>query len=211
MLQKSKSKRISKLKFLIILPLMLSMLTYVACSEEPGVNSDQEEISAREKLEEITLSASDSEISSQEKKRILDILDGESSGSSLSDEKEQTSLVVPFAVVEEVPVYPGCETLASNSDRKECLAAKITDLVNKNFDTSLGREHGLTGLNRIYVQFKINKEGVVEITGVRAPHPALKEEAKRVISLLPEMAPGQHDGKAVGVLYSLPISFKVGA
>ena len=43
----------------------------------------------------------------------------------------------------------------------------------------------------------------------RAPHPALEAEAIRIISMLPKMQPGVHDGKKVIVPYSLPIIFQV--
>ncbi|HBO29337.1 MAG TPA: energy transducer TonB, partial [Leeuwenhoekiella sp.] len=45
--------------------------------------------------------------------------------------------------------------------------------------------------------------------GSRGPHPRLEQEAARVIKLLPQMTPGMQRGKAVGVLYSLPIVFQV--
>ena len=44
---------------------------------------------------------------------------------------------------------------------------------------------------------------------VRAPHPQLKDEAIRIINLLPKMEPGKVNGKAVSVSYLLPIIFKV--
>ena len=43
----------------------------------------------------------------------------------------------------------------------------------------------------------------------RAPHKKLKEEAIRVIKLLPKMEPGKQQGKPVKVRYSMPIIFKI--
>ncbi|NJW52356.1 M56 family metallopeptidase [Salinimicrobium oceani] len=117
---------------------------------------------------------------------------------------------IPFAVIDEVPVFPGCEALESNDARKECMSQNINEFVNQNFNTSLGQELNLTGINRVYVQFKVSKEGVVEIMGVRAKHPKLEEEARRVINMIPAMIPGKQQGKEVGVLYSLPIIFNAG-
>jgi protein TonB len=37
----------------------------------------------------------------------------------------------------------------------------------------------------------------------------LEKEAIKVVSSLPKMIPGKQRGKAVGVLYSLPILFQV--
>lgn len=111
--------------------------------------------------------------------------------------------------VEEVPIYPGCEGLKSNEERRDCMSEKINRHVNRIFDTSLGEELGLTGVHRIYVSFKIEPSGTVSIIGARGPHPRLEAEAIRVAKTLPEMQPGKQGGKAVGVIYSLPITFRV--
>lgn len=224
MLQKTKSGNLSKIKFLIILPLMLAMLTYVSCSEEPATTQEEQEATAQEKLEQIKAIIEDgTPISGEDNEKIKEILSTISSKDmeeSLNESdkvrtqklKNATSGMgdVPFAVIEEVPVFPGCESMDSNEGRKQCMTEKITEIVSQNFDTSLGKQLGLTGINRVYVQFKINKEGVVEVMGVRATHPELEEEARRVVNLIPDMTPGKHNGKEVGVLYSLPITFRVG-
>ena len=111
--------------------------------------------------------------------------------------------------VEEVPVYPGCEGLKNNEERKICMSEKITTVVSRKFDTTIGEKLGLTGVHRIYVSFKIEPSGKVSIIGARGPHPALEEEAIRVAKTLPEMQPGKQGGKPVGVIYSLPIIFKI--
>jgi protein TonB len=123
--------------------------------------------------------------------------------------EEEEIVDVPFAVIENVPIYPGCENQSSNADKKECMSKKIEQFVISRFDTSLAGELGLEGRQRISVQFKIDKNG--DVTGVRAraPHPKLEEEAVRVVRGLPKMIPGKQRGKAVGVLYALPIIFQV--
>jgi protein TonB len=116
---------------------------------------------------------------------------------------------VPFAVIEDVPIFPGCENLSNNEERKQCMSQKINKFVNREFDTDLGAELGLSGVNRVIVQFKINKNGDIVEVRSRAPHPRLEKEAARVINNLPKMKPGKQRGKAVGVMYSLPIVFQV--
>ena len=39
--------------------------------------------------------------------------------------------------------------------------------------------------------------------------PSLEQEAVRVVSKLPQMLPGEKDGKVVGVMYALPIIFDI--
>lgn len=121
----------------------------------------------------------------------------------------EEDLEIPFSVIENVPVFPGCENQKTNDAKRQCMSDKIADFVNKKFNTDLAGELGLSGRQRINVMFKIDKTG--EIVGVqaRAPHPGLEKEAKRVIGLLPKMQPGKQRGKAVTVPYSLPILFQV--
>ena len=116
---------------------------------------------------------------------------------------------VPFAVIENVPVFPGCERKKGNDKKKKCMSEKIGQFVNKKFNTELAGDLGLSGRQRINVGFKIDKTGNVVGIYARAPHPALEKEAKRVIGLLPKMQPGKQRGKAVTVPYGLPIVFQV--
>ena len=115
---------------------------------------------------------------------------------------------VPFAVIENVPEYPGCER-GSNADKRKCMSDKIAKFVQRKFNTDLAGDLGLSGRQRINVVFKIDKNG--NVTGVRsrAPHPRLEKEAARVINMLPKMKPGRQRGKPVIVPYSLPITFQV--
>jgi len=115
---------------------------------------------------------------------------------------------VPFAVIENVPEYPGCER-GSNAEKRKCMSDKIAKFVQRKFNTDLAGDLGLTGRQRISVIFKIDKNG--NVTGVRsrAPHPRLEKEAARVINMLPKMKPGRQRGKPVIVPYSLPITFQV--
>ncbi|HLU51083.1 MAG TPA: energy transducer TonB [Flavobacteriaceae bacterium] len=125
------------------------------------------------------------------------------------EEVEEVIESVPFAVIENVPVFPGCEREKNNDGRKKCMSDKINEFVHSKFNTGLADDLGLTGRQRISVTFKINSKGDVVDVMARAPHPRLESEAKRVIQLLPKMTPGKQRGKAVDVPYSLPIIFQV--
>ncbi|MAP53342.1 energy transducer TonB [Altibacter sp.] len=125
------------------------------------------------------------------------------------DEKNTTNEDVGFAIIENVPVYPGC-TGKDNVELKSCMSEKITQHVVQNFNKSLAEALDLpAGKQRIFVQFKINREGYVVDVRARAPHPILEMEATRVVDLLPQMKPGMQKGETVGVLYSLPIVFEI--
>lgn len=123
-------------------------------------------------------------------------------------EEEEEDIEVPFSVIENVPVFPGCEK-GSNDEKRKCMSSKIQKFVQKKFNTDLAGDLGLTGRQRINVIFKIDKSGNVVGVRSRAPHPRLEKEAARVINLLPKMKPGKQRGKPVTVPYSLPIIFQV--
>lgn len=115
---------------------------------------------------------------------------------------------VPFSIIENVPIFPGCENV-NNARRRDCMSKEISNFVSRKFNTGLANNIGLTGRQRISIIFKINKKGDVVSIQSRAIHPILEEEAKRVIGLLPKMIPGKQRGKAVNVPYSLPIIFTI--
>ncbi len=123
--------------------------------------------------------------------------------------EEEEIADVPFAVIENVPIYPGCENAGNNEAKKNCMSEKVQQFVQKKFDTDLANDLGLEGRQRISVQFKIDKNGNVTDVRARAPHPRLEQEAIEVVKSLPKMTPGKQRGKPVGVLYALPILFQV--
>ncbi len=89
------------------------------------------------------------------------------------------------------------------------MSEKISKLIRKKFNPDLADGLGLSGKQKIDVQFKIDKTGKVTDIKTRAPHARLEKEAERVINKIPQMTPGRQSNKNVGVIYSLPIIFKV--
>jgi hypothetical protein len=213
MLQKSKSKTIAKIKYLVILPLMLVMLTVVSCSQENSDNIESRD-SLSEQLDKLLLKIEESEqISREDQDKLVAVTVAaleKSKNSKVTTKEVRQAKDVPFALIEQVPVFPGCENLGSNDEKKKCMSDKIQEFVNKNFNAGLGKELNLKGTNRIIVQFKIDKHGNIVDVRSRAPHPDLEVEAERVINSLPSMKPGKQGGIEVGVMYSLPIAFQVG-
>jgi len=123
-------------------------------------------------------------------------------------EEEEVEKDVPFAIIENVPVYPGCK--GSNEEKKKCMVDQITKHVNRKYNTGLAGDLGLSpGKKRVYVQFKIDKTGKITDVRARGPHARLEKEAIRVVELLPDMTPGKQRGRPVGVKYTLPITLVV--
>lgn len=123
------------------------------------------------------------------------------------EEEEDFNEDVPFAIIEDVPVFPGCK--GTKAQKKACLNKSMQKHVQRKFNGDLAGDLGLQGKQKIYIQFKITKTGGIEIIGARAPHKKLEKEARRVVNLLPKMEPGKQRGRAVNVTYMLPITFDV--
>ncbi len=252
MMTKKKSKEIKQLKYLLLIPLLASMVFYTSCSENEKtlVEQKKEKRKVYTDLEKEPSIAPESsymdvylggkgintkeltinDLTLKEKEEYLELKNRlESKKSPLSfkihegfnnrriivfdivkiDVKEESEKVyeddVPFAIIEKAPTFPGCV-----GDYKECFNKKIMKFVVNNFDVKLANSLGLEpGKKRIYVQFKIDKDGSIIDIKARAPHPILKEEAIRVAEKLPKMKPGEHKGKKVKVGYVLPITFNV--
>ena len=115
----------------------------------------------------------------------------------------------PFAKIEEVPIYPGCENASSNKEKKACMSEMIKLFVSEKFNLKTAKKYGKKGINRLYTRFKIDEDGKVVDIEARGDHPRLEKEALRTLKKLPKMKPGKVDGKPVGVLYALPIVFKI--
>lgn len=120
-------------------------------------------------------------------------------------EEVEEEVIVPFAIIEEVPVFPGCESV-SKADKKACFERKIQEHVKNNFQyPQLALNMGIHG--RVGVMFTIDKDGSITKIKTRGPDKILEEEALRIVSALPKMKPGMQRNKPVQVTFSLPINF----
>ncbi|WP_318343995.1 energy transducer TonB [Flagellimonas baculiformis] len=120
-------------------------------------------------------------------------------------EEVEEDISVPFAVIEDVPVFPGCENAAN---KKDCFQEKMQDHIRKNFRyPEIAQEMGVQG--RVSVIFVIQKDGSIGDIRMRGPDKNLEAEALRIIQKLPKMTPGKQRGRAVKVPFSIPITFKL--
>ncbi|WP_411028971.1 energy transducer TonB [Spongiimicrobium sp. 3-5] len=122
-------------------------------------------------------------------------------------EELEEEITVPFAVIENVPVFPGCED-GDNEERKACFQKKIQEHINENFKyPQSALEMGLQG--KVFVYFIIDTKGHVSGIKTRGPDRILEKEASRIMASLPKMTPGMQRGRAVRVPYSIPVHFKM--
>lgn len=111
--------------------------------------------------------------------------------SPVVETKEET-----LTVVDVMPQYPG-------GDHE--LLKFITQSIKYPTDA---QEAGVQG--RVICSFVVDKKGnIVEPKIIRGIDPSLDAEALRVIGMMPRWTPGRQDGKAVRVLYTVPITFRL--
>ena len=111
--------------------------------------------------------------------------------STVEEAKEET-----LTVVDVMPQYPG-------GDRE--LLKFIAQSIKYPTDA---QEAGVQG--RVICSFVVDKKGnIVEPKIIRGIDPSLDAEALRVIGMMPRWTPGRQDGKAVRVLYTVPITFRL--
>ena len=121
--------------------------------------------------------------------------------------EEEIDMDIPFAIIEDVPLFPGCERVAK-SKRRDCFQEKMNQHIRKNFRyPEIAQEMGIQG--RVFVQFMIGKDGSISGVRTRGPDKNLEKEAKRIIDKLPRMTPGRQRGIPVRVPFSIPITFKL--
>ena len=122
-------------------------------------------------------------------------------------EEEELDIDVPFAVIEDVPIFPGCERV-KKSERRNCFQEKMNKHIRKNFRyPEIAQEMGIQG--RVYVNFIIAKDGKITNIRMRGPDKNLEKEAQRIIAKLPSMTPGKQRGRPVRVPFSIPITFRL--
>ncbi|MFZ9003063.1 MAG: energy transducer TonB [Robiginitalea sp.] len=156
-----------------------------------------EVIEVVEDEEEVEETIIESTETSQEEE-IIDVED-------IEVEEVEEDIEVPFAVIEDVPVFPGCE---SASDKKACFNEMIQKHIRKNFRyPEIAQEMGIQG--RVAVMFTIQKDGSIGNIRLRGPDKNLEAEARRIIEKLPKMTPGRQRGRPVRVPFSIPITFKL--
>ena len=110
---------------------------------------------------------------------------------------------VPFSVIENVPVFPGCE---DDSDKRACFNKMIRKHIVKNFRyPELEQEMGIQG--KVNIMFEIQKDGSIGNIRMRGPNKNLENDAARIIGKLPQMTPGKQRGNPVRVPFSIPITY----
>ena len=183
MMTKNKSKKLSRLKLLFVLPLALSMLLFISFSTDVIAQQEEQVVPPPPPK---NASTNDQAIAKTEKSEVLVIQEVPQEG-----EKKKAPI---FTVVEEMPKYAG------GFD-------KMYEFLGENIKyPQKAKEEGISGT--VYISFVVEKDGKpTNFKVLRGVNEELDAEALRVMKLMPNWEPGKQDGKAVRVQYNLPIKF----
>jgi len=99
-----------------------------------------------------------------------------------------------FMVVENMPEFPGGDL-------------GLMKYIQKNVKyPAIAKEYNITG--KVYVSFIVDRSGsVTNVKIVRGVDKNLDAEAMRIVKSLPRYTPGRQRGKAVRVMFTIPINF----
>ncbi|MEC9209766.1 MAG: energy transducer TonB [Bacteroidota bacterium] len=123
----------------------------------------------------------------------LEIEDTESDEDEMIDIEEESDEEF-FMVVENMPEFPGGDLGLMNYIKKNVKYPPIA------------KEYNITG--KVYVSFIVDKSGsVTNVKIVRGVDKNLDAEAVRVVKSLPKYKAGTQRGRAVRVMFTIPINF----
>jgi protein TonB len=115
--------------------------------------------------------------------------------------EEEEDVDVPFIIIEVAPIYPGCKPIT----REESMACFKDKLLEKFHKAFVFPSHLEKTPQKIFVSFRISKEGFIQVTNMRAGHKEVEALVRKIFSDLPQMFPGTQRGRPVDVSLTLPI------
>ncbi len=184
MLTKIKSSKWAKIRMLFVLPVLVGLLLMFACKQLDQEINDSPTLVNKEKS---AFSDGNDSTNSEIDATQGVIVKTEDADGNKVDEKV-------YFMVDKMPVFPGEE-----GELRKFIASNIKYPVE-------AAKSGIQG--RVFVMFNVNSEGKVEKAKVvRGVHPLIDEEALRVINMLPNWTPGEHEGEKVSVQFTVPINF----
>ncbi|ARV06462.1 BlaR1 peptidase M56 [Polaribacter sp. SA4-10] len=222
MMKKTQSKKMNQLKYLVLIPVLASMLFYTSCASkqikqkvstlEKSLSEEKirneihiKEIVAVNKLLNDSISKLNKEIELIENmdkfkmKKLNELL------ANRVKERINSDGSVSIMSIDKAPTFPGCKT-----GDKDCFSKMVQKHFGENFNSDLPNTLGLdSGRKRVFVGFSIDKEGNVVDVKARAPHLKIKNEVIKVMNTLPKMIPGEDKGEKVKVKYSIPFTLMI--
>ncbi|HBY53519.1 MAG TPA: energy transducer TonB [Marinilabiliales bacterium] len=149
---------------------------------------EDEEIKTQEELINTDVNISVADIKGTDEENGQDI--GDLNNMIVGEDTTST----PYAVVEQMPEFPGGE------------AALQRYLHNSVKYPNIAMENGIQG--KVYVGFVVERNGSISNVRIaRGVDASLDKEAMRVVRLMPKWIPGKQNGEPVRVSFTAPINF----
>lgn len=118
-----------------------------------------------------------------------------------------------FKVVEEQPLFPGCNTSTEENEKLDCSKTKLLEYIYRNITyPQAAREAGIQG--QVVIRFVVEKDGTLSnLEVVKEIGGGCGEAAKLVFDKMNQQGlkwtPAKQRGKVVRVVYNVPVKFKL--
>ncbi len=185
MMTTHKTNRSAAWKYTLVLPILVGLVFIFSCKES--------------QITDITTAEPKTETKTMPKSR--------------SETYTEAEMEDVYKVVEEMPRFPGCESLTSMEEKKRCSDKKMFEFIASNLKyPKLAKDSGLEGT--CVIQFIVALDGSIEnIKVVREIGGGTGEATRNVIekmnNLPSKWISGKQGGKPVKVMYTLPVKFRL--
>jgi protein TonB len=104
-----------------------------------------------------------------------------------------------YNVVEQKPLFPGCEDVADYAERVVCAEKKMVQFIYENLKyPEEDKKNNVQGT--VLIRFIVEKDGSISNTTIkRSISPSCEVEALRVLNMFPKWNPAKQRGKPVRI------------
>ncbi|MCG1035862.1 M56 family metallopeptidase [Polaribacter sargassicola] len=239
MMKKTQSKKMNQVKYLVLIPVLASMLFYVSCtnSKSDSMDVSTEEYQGKIKIENEFYLIKQNELgetigvdSNGKEVDVLTLLPESvvalnfkkgklvneftytkqiTNDKAKSSSKMLDEVIVPESAWNVSTTQPDCNS-TDKDEQMKCFAANVQNHFSESFNKDLLNNSGLkSGVKRVLIAFKINSEGEVDGVKVRASDVKIKEEVVRVMNNLPKIVTEKKPSNNEEVYYNIPLTIKV--
>ncbi|MDR9458195.1 MAG: hypothetical protein RI572_12370, partial [Salegentibacter sp.] len=110
-----------------------------------------------------------------------------------SQESKASGKIVPFKLVEQPPVFEGCE-----DEDRDCTLQKITNFFVMEFNRKVLPDN--LEETDLAIKIILDEAGALTWQRIATDSPEVEAEAIRSLKVLPTLTPAMHNGTEVGVI-----------
>ncbi|WBL27308.1 energy transducer TonB [Zunongwangia sp. HGR-M22] len=112
--------------------------------------------------------------------------------------------------VDKIPIAEDCDPNASNKELANCFYKSVRNTIMANVDTAIINSQNLEpGLYTAIAKFRINKKGKVDQVNVDFENKKIAKNIKLAVKKIKRLEPAMKDGRAVNIIFSVPVKFKI--